>query len=321
MKKLLMLITVGLAAGFASAGSMSLAEARRQIDDCVSTTSNLTAVVKQLSTADQKTFLGDVVAAVSKMPGSQAELATTYVNVSRAALAGASSDNVAGMVAEIFATVPVEYLPAVSESLSSDMLNRAADPSKTFTDAQYLDVVSKTMETVNKRTETADSSDVRSAFAALTFIRGSNNPSEGIVSAVVATLPESAQKPASTEWFPAALAGGDGKSYDAMLVAASADDAISPDALSAILLNIPAPQSGVMLLSDLAGANTDSTVGSEGKTPISDTIGNTMNGALPALGTGGASDTAFEGVVEKHEKEQELEPEPQVPYQLQNTGY
>lgn len=297
MTKATMLISVGLAAGLAMADGMSIADARKQVADCVSNPSTMTAVVKQLSAADQCAYLGDVVAAVAKLPGSQEEAAAAYVNVSRAALKGASKDNVANMVAEIFATVPPEYLPAISESLAGDMMNRAADPSKTYTDDEYVGIAKKTMDTVNKRVESSDSADVRSAFAALMFVRGSNNASDKVVSAMVESLPESARKSASEEWFPAALADGDKKNYDAMLVAASADDDIPPEVLTKILIRLPVSQTGVALVSDLNGANVDPTTQSNEKTPLVDMANNPMNDSLPALGAGDAFDTVVESVV------------------------
>lgn len=329
MTKATMLISVGLAAGFAMADGMSIADARKQVADCVSNPSTMTAVVKQLPAADQRAYLGDVVAAVAKLPGSQEEKAAAYVNVCRSALKGASKENVDDMIAEVFATVPPEYLPVISESLASDMLNRAADPSKTYTDAEYIEIAKKTMETVNKRLEGVDAADVRSAFAALTFIRGSNAASDDLVNAMVGTLPDSAQKPAAEEWFPAALAEGDKRSYDAMLVAASADDNISPDVLTTILLRVPGPAADVVLLSDLNESNTDPTTNSGDKTQVADAMSNPMNDALPSGGgAGGASDSvdvAARAVAEEPEKntpepEPEPEPEPPVPpYQNQTT--
>ena len=315
MTKATMLISVGLAAGLAMADGMSIADARKQVADCVSNPSTMTAVVKQLPAADQCAYLGDVVAAVAKLPGTQEEAAAAYVNVCRAALKGVSKDNVANMIAEIYATVPPEYLPVISESLAGDMMNRAADPSKTYTDDEYIDIAKKTMETVNKRVESADSADVRSAFAALMFVRGSNNASDKVVSAMVGTLPESARKSASEEWFPAALADGDKKNYDAMLVAASADDDIPPEVLSKILMRLSVSQTGVAVAGDLNGANVDPTTQSNEKTPLVDMANNPMNDALPSLGTGEAFDVISEDIINSRTKQPELTPVPS------RTGY
>ena len=326
MTKATMLVSVGLAAGFAMADGISIVDARKQVADSVSNPSTMTAVVKQLPAADQCAYFDDVVAAVAKLPGSKEEAAAAYVNVSRAALKGASKGNVANMIAEIFATVPPEYLPAVSESLSSDMVNRATDASKTYTDAEYLEIVKATMETVNSRVASADASDVRSAFAALTFIRGSNKTSGEVVSAITAMLPASARKQAAEEWFPAALASGDDRNYDAMLVAASADD-IPPEVLTKILhqIQIPGSQMSVAILADLNGANVDPTTKSNEKTPITDmaisVTDDIWNGGV--LGPSGVdSDTMIEATIERS-KDLNMRPgrHNDGGYQGQNTGY
>lgn len=245
MTKATMLISVGLAAGLAMADGMSIADARKQVADCVSNPSTMTAVVKQLPAADQCAYLGDVVAAVAKMPGSQEEVAAACVNVSRAALKGASKDNVANMMAEIYATVPVEYLPAVSESLASDVVNRAADPSKTYTDDEYIAISTNTMAVINKRVESADAADVRSAFAALMFIRGSNNASEKVVSEMVASLPESAREPAK-EWIAAVINDGDN---GPLLVAGGVEGKLTPEKenrIRTVVQRVPIRTSGAM---------------------------------------------------------------------------
>lgn len=284
-----------MVAGVVVAQDASIVDARKQIVSAISNPAVMTSTVKQLSAEDQRQYLADVVAAIAKMPGSREEAAAAYLSVCRAALKGARKGNLPAMIAEVFATVPPEYLPVISESLGNDMLNRAVDSSDTYTDDRYLDIATNVMAVVNARVASEDAADVRSGFAALAFVRGSNSANENIVSAMVASLPESARKQAAEEWFPAALAEGDSKSYDAMLVAASADD-VAPEAITAMLLRVSGPQNRDTLLADMAGANTDPSAKSDEKTPITDAIFNTYNESLPALGVGAASDSFIDGV-------------------------
>ena len=286
-KKMLMAVAAAVAAGVALADGMTIVEARKQIVAAIADPAVMTSTISQLSAEDQKQYLADVVAAVGKMPGSQEEAAAAYLNVCRAALKGSQKGNLATLLAEIFATVPVEYLPVVSESLGGDMLNRAANPANTYTDDQYLAISTNVMQKVNERLASEDAADVRSAFAALAFIRGSNSQSPAIVAAMTAALPESAQKPASEEWFPAALAEGDRKSYDPMLVAASADD-VSAETMTSMLLRVSMSQNRDALLADIAGGGTDPTAGANEKTPITDAVMNTYTQTAPSLGDGGA---------------------------------
>jgi len=311
-----MLMTAAiLVAGFAAAQDASIVEARKQIVESISNPAVMTSTVKGLSAEDQRQYLADVVSAISKMPGSQEEAAAAYLSVCRAALKGAKKGNLPALIAEVFATVPPEYLPVVSESLGGDMLNRAASSSATYTDESYLNIATNVMAVVNARVASEDAADVRSGFAALAFIRGSNSAGDNIVSAMVASLPASAREAAAKEWFPAALAGGEAKSYDPMLVAAGADD-VSPEVMTAMLLRVSGTQNGGALITDIAGGNTDPTAASDKKTPVTDAIFNPLYESLPSLGVGGAGvgtgaafDTFNEGVVV---------PRGKYPYQYQD---
>ena len=294
-KREILMAAAVLAAGVVFAQDASIVEARKQIVESIANPAVMTATVNQLSAEDQRQYLADVVAAIAKMPGSQEEAAASYLSVCRAALKGARKGNLPQMIAEVFATVPPEYLPVISESLGGDMLNRAANPSVTYTDDKYLDIATNVMAAVNARVASEDAADVRSGFAALAFIRGANGAGDGMVSALVASLPESARKAAAEEWFPAALANGEAKSYDAMLVAASVDD-VPPESITVMLLRVAGAQNQDALLADLSGGNTDPAAKSNEKTPITDAIYNPYEESLPSLGVGAAADAFIEGV-------------------------
>ena len=266
---------------------ISLADARSRTDKAIAKPAVMKAIMQHLSAADQKTFLADVNAAIATMPGSDAERTATFVAVNRAALEGSKPGNVSTLVAECFATVPVSALPALNESLGSDLLNRATDSSNTYTDDDYLRVASAMMAKVNARTAEADHGDVRSGFAALMVIHGSNTTKPEIVNGVTAMLPASAQNAAKSEWFPAALAEGTAKSYDPMLAAAdvegvvAADDKDQPNtdkdywkAQGGPLVNlqVPGPVLANSLLFDMLGAGTDASRDISTSTPIYDAL-------------------------------------------------
>ncbi|MBO7683235.1 MAG: hypothetical protein J6T51_00740 [Kiritimatiellae bacterium] len=321
VKKMLMAVAA-LSAGIVLAQETTLVAAREKIVESIANPATMTATISQLSAEDQRQFLADVNAAIGSMPGSQEELAASYLNVCRAALKGAKKGNLATLIAEVFATVPVQYLPVVCESLGSDMLNRAANPSATYTDEEYLTIATNVMAKVNERVAAEDASGVRSGFAALAFIRGSNSEGGEIVSALTAALPESVREAASKEWFPAALASGDAKSYDPMLVAGSAD---APAELDAILLNVTGPQNHDVLLADLSGANNDPSAAAKDGNPIVDAIYNPINQSIPNLGTGSPSDSFMEGVVVPRRTGNYVQPQPEPSpeprgYQYQTRG-
>ena len=299
MAKRMVLLAAALAAcvSFAQdsgAKQSSLAAARAKITKVIESPALMTEVMKGLAAEEQKTFLADVNAAIATMPGNDAERTATFVAVNNAALAGAQKGNALTLVAEVFATVPVYALPAVSESLSSGLMNRAGDKNVTYTDEQYVKISKSVMEKVNERVESEDNSGVRSAFAGIMLIRASNSESPEIKAAVVEAMPESSRNDAKTEWFPAAL--GTPKSYDAILAAAEVDPSRSEtedeasgddDAEHIVGLRVSGAQNYECLLADISGAGTDPAFTAAAQNPTVDSSYNRLNYEHP-LGVGDA---------------------------------
>ena len=304
----------------------SLASARAKITQVIDNPKTMTAVMQTLSPADQKTFLADVVAAISSMPSDEADRTEKFVEVVNAALAGSQKGNALTLVAEVFATVPPNALAAVNESLASGLMNRATDGNVTYTDEQYIKISQTVMEKVNERVANVDNSGVRSGFAALMLIRGSNSESPEITSAIIETLPEAVKNDAKTEWIPAALGKGQEKSYDPMLAVVdtesgkpvvdnAADGAPraqtdgqsgsdSGDTEPMIALRVSGVQNLDSLLADISGANTDPSYSAGSANPVLDAVQNSLNYELPNLGTGeaaGNADTIIGEVVKESE--------------------
>ncbi len=271
----------------ANKAQISLADAKSRMDKAIAKPAVMTALMQHLSAADQKTFLADVNAAIATMPGSDAERTSKFVAVNRAALEGSKPGNVSTLVAESFATVPVSAQPALCESLGSDLMNRATDTDKTYTDDDYLRVAAATMKKVNARTAESDHGGVRSGFAALMVIHGSNTTKPEIVNAVTAMLPASAQNAAKNEWFPAALAEGQAQSYDPMLAAADVEGAVASDDKDQpntdkdywkaqggpiVSLQVPGPVLANSLLFDILGAGLDGSRDISTSMPIYDAL-------------------------------------------------
>ena len=221
MKRIMVMLTAALLVCVSFGQSRifaTLASARAKISRVIENPKEMTAVMQTLSPADQKTFLAEVVAAISSMPSDETDRTEKFVEVVNAALSGSQKGNSLTLVAEVFATVPPNALAAVNESLASGLMNRATDGNVTYTDEQYIEISKKVMAAVNERVANEDNAGVRSGFAALMMIRGSNSESPEIVSSVVESLPEAVQNDAKNEWIPAALGqGGQEKTYDPML--------------------------------------------------------------------------------------------------------
>lgn len=250
MKKLLTVITMALASVLvAQDKTMSSADARGKIGDIIDNPASMTSVMKQLAASDQASFLADVNAAIADMPGSPEEKTSKYLDVNTAALKGAQKGNLTTLVAEVFATVPPEALTAINESFASGMFNRKADPSKTYTDDQYVEISTNLLARVQERNATADNAGVRNTFAILMLIRASNGSPADLRGTLVGSLNDAETRSlAQNEWISPALGQGQEKTYDPMLGASDAGK--QPD-LNMVLIS-PFSSSADALLSDLA---------------------------------------------------------------------
>lgn len=265
------------------AKTLPLAEARQKIDGVVDGSESIASLIKQLSAADQQTFLGDVNKAVSKMPASVEEKTAKHLNLNHAALkAVKGSGNVAALLAEVFATVPPEALTVINERFASDLFNRATDPKVTYTDAQFTDIALKLMETVNKRTAETDNASTRSAFAILMLLRASNGTPADLEDKLIATLPNAdARELAKSEWIPSAL-GKDGRELGYEPILASADAGRRPD--FDFVLVIAGPQLLDSLLQDIGGKNVDGLSFMRTRSPVLDAALNPLEQQIPTLG-------------------------------------
>ena len=250
VKKLIVAVAALASAAVLNAqDSVSLADARASIGDCIKTPAKMTETMKKLSAEDQKAFLAEVNEAIAAMPGSNEAQAATFLNVNRAALKGSKPGNLENLVAEVFATVPPESLTAINESFAAGMFNRKADPSKTYTDDQYVQISTNLLAVVQERNATADNAGVRNTFAILMLIRGSEGSPADLRDTLVGSLNDAETRLlAQNEWLSPALGQGQEKSYDPMLGAADAGN--QPD-LNMVLIS-PFSSSADALLSDLA---------------------------------------------------------------------
>ncbi len=247
MKKLV--LATALTMVIASVQAMSLAEAKGKIGAVIDDPSEMAAVMKQLSAEDQKSFVAEVNGAIAKMPGSAEEKAAKANNVNRAAVKNAAKGNASALIAEVFATAPVESLALINETFAKDVLNRAADPKQTFTDDQFVKISKKVMKDVNSRLAGSEDAGVRGAFAVLTLVRASNGSPASLANELADTLGDNAAT-AKNEWLPAALSNP--ANYDPMLSGTDVEKA--PDIKLA--LNIAGPQRHFVLLSAvIAGAS------------------------------------------------------------------
>lgn len=260
------LVTSSFAQEAEAAKTMPLAEARATISEAIKNPEVMAETMKKLSPEDQVTYVAEVNAAIAKMPGSSEERTAVALNANKAALRSAASGNVANVLAEVYATAPVESLGVISESFGADLFNRDADPSHAYTDAQFTAISEAVVKKISERTANSDDGGIRSAFGMMMMLNASNGSIDNLSDTLVQSLPADVRDVAKNEWVPAAT--GEEKNYDSMLAYSSEPAASSASAPNvAVSLQLAGPQMLDAMLADVAAGVI---MNSESATPILD---------------------------------------------------
>ena len=247
----------------AAAESASLKpEVRALVGECAQNPQKLKQTIGTLSAGEQLTFLREVNAAIAKMPGSNEVKGAAFYEANRAAVTGAGKDNLKAVLAEVFATVPTEYLTEINERFAKELFSRTANPAHVPTDAEFVQLATNTMAVVTARCQKGEDASVRETFAILMLLRASGGTPADLAQTLVAQLPNAQDREtALNEWIKAAMGDGQEQSYDPMLATAQAADE-EPD--HAVVMQLTGGmQITDALLGDLAAA-TDATPSTAG---------------------------------------------------------
>lgn len=268
-------------AGADAQKTVSLTDARGQIDKAIESSDVMESLMKGLSAEDQKQFLSDVNKAIGELPGSIEEKTAKYLNANHAALKAAKKGNLKTLLAEVFATVSPEALTVINERFAEDLFSRTAKPGVSYTDEEFTQIAIEAVKAVVERAEETSNGSTRSAFAILMFVRASKGTPEDLADKLIDLLKhDDAKALARDEWIPSAL-GKDGheKGYEPLL--ASADAGRRPD--FAYVLVIAGPQYLDAVLADVVGKNTDEKSTIQTHSPVFDAAVNPMVRQLPTL--------------------------------------
>lgn len=248
MKKIKILFSAAMFMSLVATGAMPSSEWRAKVGECAQDTTVLKSTIVQLSADDQLAFIKAINEALAAKPGSTEAKAVAFYESNRAALVALSkSGNVVKALAEVYATVPPEYLTVINERFATEVFKR--DPNANITDEQYTLLASNAMNVVVDRTKGLDNAAVRQTFASLMFIRASENSVPGLAESLTAQLSDdSVKKTAVNEWVKPALGDGQSKSYDPMLGVAQAGE--EPDH-KVVMRMYPYSAVGNSLLGDL----------------------------------------------------------------------
>lgn len=237
-------------------------EVRALVGECAQNPQKMKQTIATLSAEDQLEFLRAVNEAIAKMPGSNEVKGAAFYEANRAAVTGAGKDNLKAVLAEVFATVPTEYLTEINERFAKELFSRTANPAHVPTDAEFTKLSTDTMAVVNERCQNAEDSSVRETFAILMLVRASGGTPADLAQTLVNQLPDAqVRETAMNEWIKAAMGDGQEQSYDPMLTASQSADE-EPD--HAVVMQMTGGmQITEALLADLA-APTDSKTAVDG---------------------------------------------------------
>ena len=170
----------------------------------------------QVKDLDKVEFVQRSMKAVSRMPVEPEKKAASFVSTAVICIQTAKGDIRYSVIAEVFATVNVPFLPLVTEELSK----RFDQEFNKLSDEAYEKIASSVIEIAIKRNgnDPADDPAVRNTFVVLAFLRGSNNTE--LETKLLALMPPDGRTKRLVEgWLPDALKGD----YEALLAAADVE--------------------------------------------------------------------------------------------------
>ena len=185
----------------------------KKIGASVMDESVLNETFAQVADSEKVEFVQRSMKAVSRMPVEPEKKAASFVNVAVACIQTAKGDVRYNVIAEVFATVPVAYLPVVTEELSK----RFNQEFNKLSDEAYEEIATSVIKIAAERNAQTDDPAVRDTFVVLAFLRATDNTE--LEAKLLALLPDERTRRLVAGWLPAALNGD----YEALLAAADVE--------------------------------------------------------------------------------------------------
>ena len=185
----------------------------KKIGPSVMDESVLKETLTQVSDSDKVEFVQRLMTAVSRMPVEPEKKAATFVNAAVACIQGAKDETRYDVIAEVFATVPISFLPIVTEELS----RRFNQEFNKLSDEAYENIAKSVMKVAEERNARTEDPAVRDTFVALAFLRGTDNTT--LEAKLLELIGDERTRRLVAGWLPAAMNGD----YDALLAAADVD--------------------------------------------------------------------------------------------------
>jgi len=219
--------------------TLTRAQWLKKVGASVSSDAVLRETMTSLAPADKAEFAQRVIKAATRLPVGPDEKSAALVKSAVACIAGATGEVKQQVIAEVFAGVPVEFLPVVTEELAK----RFDQAYNKLSNEQFEKIAADTLAACVKENAETDAPSVRNAFTILAFARGAQDPA--LQNKLIAQLPDERMRNLAASWLPPALKE---KKYDALLAAADVDDV---DIRSEVLLRLVGHSNLDRLLADL----------------------------------------------------------------------
>ena len=190
----------------------------KKIGASVTSAEVMRETLSQIAPEDRVEFTQRALKAVTRMPVAPEEKAAAFVRTSVACISGVNGGIKPKVISEVFAGVPVEFLPVTTEELAK----RFDQEYNKLSDEQYEKIASETLSSSVARNAKTDAPSVRNTFVILAFQRGAKNPV--LQNKLISQLLDERMRNLAASWLPPALKD---RNYDALLAAADVADNFS----------------------------------------------------------------------------------------------
>jgi hypothetical protein len=244
------------------AATLTRSQWLKKVGPSVAESDVLRETMARLVPGDKVEFAQKVIRAATRLPVvSPDEKSAVLVKTATACIVGTAGETKQQVIAEVFAGVPVAFLPVVTEELAK----RFEQTFNKLSDEQYGQIAEETLDAAVKRNAGTDVPSVRNTFVILAFQRGAKDPA--LKNRLISRLPDERMRNLAASWIPPAF---NDKNYDALLAAADVEETpvrmdvmlllVGHSTLDALLADLVANQSAKAQVVDESGTNVVQTV-------------------------------------------------------------
>lgn len=196
------------------ADTLTRAQWLKQIGPSVNDVSILKGTLARVAPEDRVEFTQRILKAVSRMPVGPEEKSAAFVRTAVACIAGIPEETKQRVIAEVFAVIPIEHLPVVTEELA----RRFDQEYNGLSDERYEKFSVETLKIAVDRNAHCDMPSVRNTFVVLVFLRGSKN--SALKNRLVSLLPDERMRNLADGWVGSVMNNND---YEPLLAASDVD--------------------------------------------------------------------------------------------------